>query len=138
MIKQESSVTFPLWFTILTGLLIISNLFIFGITTLINPSLAFPQSDSNATFPIQFFAVRHIAFSIPLLHGLITKNPTVLRTLYTVFLIISVLDISLLIINDYYIPFIGDFAIPVKAAIAIGAFFVPMAIGLRHLRGYES
>lgn len=138
MIKQESSVTFPLWFTVLTVVLIISNLFVFGITTLLYPTLAFMESDSSAAFPIQFFAVRHIAFSIPLLHGLITKNPTILRALYSVFIIISVLDISLLIINDYYIPFIGNFPIPVKATLAIGAFFVPMAIGLRHLRGYES
>lgn len=138
MIKQDSSISFPIWFTILTVVLIISNLLVFGILTLINPGLAFPESDSSATFPIQFFAVRHIAFSIPLIHGLITKNSTILRTLYTVFIVISVLDISLLIINDYYIPFIGNFPIPVKAIMAIGAFFVPMAIGLRHLRSYES
>ncbi len=137
MTQQDNTVNFPIWFTLLTGLLIISNLFIFGIITLLSPGTTFYEAGSNAYFPIQFFAVRHIAFSIPLIHGLITKNPTILRTLYTVFIIISVLDIALLAINDYYIPLIGDFDLPVKILIAIGAFFVPMAIGLHHLRSYQ-
>ena len=74
---MTKEITFPTWFTVLTVLLFISNLFIFGLGTLLDPSLAFPESDSSAHFPIQFFAVRHIAFSIPLFHGLIKKNPMV-------------------------------------------------------------
>ncbi len=136
--RQESSITFPLWFTALTGLLVISNLFIFGIITLLDPGAAFMQSDQSAHFPIRFFAVRHIAFSIPLLHGLVTRNPTILRVMYSIFLIISVLDIILLIINDYYIPFIGDLSLPATVALAGGAFFLPMALGLRHLHSYTS
>ena len=135
---QENQVTFPLWFTALTGLLVISNLFIFGIITLLDPGTAFIEADQNAHFPIQFFAVRHIAFSIPLLHGLVTRNPTVLRAMYSIFLIISVLDISLLIINGYYIPFIGELSLPATVALAGSAFFLPMALGLRHLRGYTN
>ena len=134
---MTKEVTFPTWFTVLTVLLFISNLFIFGLGALLDPSLAFPESDSSAHFPIQFFAVRHIAFSIPLFHGLIKKNPTILRAMYSMFLIISILDVSLLLINDYYIPFIGDLSLPVTVGLATFAFFLPMAIGVRHLKGYE-
>ena len=131
---QDNTQTFPLWFNAMTGLLVVSNLFIFGILTLVNPLGTFLQSDTSAIFPIQFFAVRHIALSVPLIHGLLTRNMIVLRTMYTVFVIISVLDISLLVINGYYIPLIGELPQMATVALAISLFFLPMALGLRYLR----
>ena len=137
MRQSKNAVTFPLWFTILTVLYFVSNLLIFGIATLLNPSLTFPAAGSGADFPIQFFAVRHIAFSVPLLHGLIRRNPTILRTMYTIFVIMSVLDIILLIVNSYPIPIIGDLGLPLNAIVAIGAFLVPTLLAIRHLRSYS-
>ena len=133
---------FPLWFIILTILLIISNLFIFGIFSLIHPELPWPDLAATAAFPIQFFAVRHIAFSIPLLHGLITKNVTVLRTLYTVFIIIAILDFALLAMNGYYVPvlykFVGEISFLGTLAISLFAFVIPMGIALNYLRNVET
>lgn len=95
------------------------------------------QSDETAIFPIEFFAVRHIALSVPLLHGLLIRNVTVLRTMYTIFVVISVLDISLLIYCAYYIPLIGDLPLLTTAVLALGLFFTPMVLGLRYLRNFS-
>lgn len=131
---QDDAQTFPLWFSLLTSMLVVSNLFIFGILTLLNPLGTFMQSDTSAIFPIQFFAVRHIAMSVPLVHGLLTRNTTVMQTMYTMFVIISVLDVSLLFIHGYYIPLVGDLPLFATAVLALGLFFLPMVLGLRYLR----
>lgn len=136
-VYQDDTQAFPLWFNVMTVMLVVSNLFIFGILTLINPLGTFIQSDASAIFPIQFFAVRHIALSVPLIHGLLKRNTTVLRTMYTIFVLISVLDISLLLIEGYYIPFIGDLPLFATAIMATSLFFIPMVSGLRYLRGRD-
>ena len=130
---QDNTQTLALWFKAMTSLLIILNLFIFGILTMVNPLAVFLQSDKSAIFPIQFFAVRHIALSIPLIYGLLTRDTIVLRTMYIVFVTISVLDISLLVINDYYIPLIGHLPQLATVVLAISLFFLPMVLGLRYL-----
>lgn len=132
---HNTAQSFLLWFNVLTIMLVVSNLFIFGIVTLFNPLGTFIQSDASAIFPIQFFAVRHIALAIPLIHGLLKRDTTILRTMYSIFVVISVLDISLLLIEGYYIPFIGDLPLLATVALAITLFFVPMVSGLRYLRG---
>ena len=137
MSQSKNAVTFPLWLTVLTAIYFLSNLLVFGIATLLNPSLTFPGAGSGADFPIQFFAIRHIAFSVPLLHGLISRNPTILRAMYTIFVIMAVLDISLLIINDYPIPIIGDLSLPLTILVSVSAFLVPTVLALRHLRTYS-
>ena len=83
---SNSEVKFPLWFTILTIVLIISNLLVFGLFSILHPELPWPDlGKTDAAFPIQFFAVRHIAFGIVLLHGLIKKKTIVLTACFHMF-----------------------------------------------------
>ena len=140
---MTNSIKFPVWFNIITVLFFASNLFVFGLATLFNPNFAFPGTGQAATFPIQFFAVRHIAMSVPLLHGLIRRDVKTLKVMYTIFMIMSVLDILLLGIYDYPIPVLG--LIPVIGAlsalgvVAVGIilFLLPIFLALRQLRSYE-
>ena len=133
------TVKFPMWFMALTVLFFISNLFIFGLISLIFPSIPFPEAGAAATFPIQFFAIRHIAFAGPLLYGLVKRNVTVLTTMYTIFFIMSVLDIVVLALYGYNIPIMG--LIPVVAALpsvgkvvlGICAFLIPVGVSLWYL-----
>ena len=138
---MAESIKFPLWFTILTWILIISNLFIFGIFSMVHPELPWPDlGNTDAAFPIQFFAVRHVAFGVVLLHGMLKKNPVVLKALYHIFLIIAILDVALLAVNGYYIPvlvkFIGEVSLPVTLLISTGLFIIPMGIVVRYLRKF--
>lgn len=133
---------FPLWFTILTIVLVISNFFIFGWFSLIHPELPWPElGKTEAAFPIQFFAVRHIAFAVPLLYGLIKKNVTILATCYSIFLVIAILDVALLAVHGYYVPvlvkFVGELSLPVTLAISISMFIVPMGLALRYLKSVQ-
>ena len=140
---MTKSIKFPAWFNILTGLFFISNLLIFGLATLFNPSFTFPNGGASAVFPIQFFAVRHIAMAIPLFHGLIRKDVKILKVMYTIFIVMSVLDITLLGIYGYnipvlgLIPFIGSLPVFGKVLVGVGIFLVPITFALRHLKGYK-
>lgn len=136
---MTESVKFPLWFSILSWLLILSNIFVFGLFSLIHPELPWPDlGKTDAAFPIQFFAIRHVAFGVVLLHGTLRKNPVVLKTLYHVFLIIAILDVALLAIKGYYIPvlvnLIGEVSLPISLLISTCLFIIPMAIAARYLR----
>jgi len=136
---MSNSIKFPVWFTILTWVLILSNLFIFGIFSIIHPDLAFPDlGTTNAAFPIQFFAIRHVAFGVVLLHAIFKKNKEVLKAMYTVFLIIAILDVALLGFYGYYIPvlvkFVGELPLAITLLISTSLFIVPMALTLRYLR----
>ncbi len=116
-----------------------SNLFVFGLISLIYPSLPFPNAGQAATFPIQFFAVRHIAFAFPLLYGLVRKDVKVLTVMYSIFAIMSVLDIALLAIYGYNIPILGLISFVVqlptvgKVVLGICVFLVPIGSGLWYL-----
>ena len=136
---MSESIKFPMWFTILTWVLVISNLFIFGIFSIVHPELPFPDlGATDAAFPIQFFAIRHVAFGVVLLHAILKKNIEVLRALYTVFLIIAILDVALLAIYGYYIPvlvkFVGELSLPATLLISTCLFIIPMALTVRFLR----
>ena len=137
---MTNSIKFPAWFNLITVLFFISNMFIFGLATLFNPGFAFPSAGEAAVFPIQFFAVRHIAMSIPLFHGLIKRDVKVLRTMYTIFIVMSVLDIVLLGINDYpipvlgLIPFIGNLPAFGSVLFGITVFLLPIIFCLGYLR----
>ena len=130
---------FPFWFTILTALLVISNLIVYGLITLFRPNFAFPNAGESAVFPIQFFAARHIAFAFPLLYGLVRKDYKTLRVMYGTFVIMSVLDLSILGFYGYTIPVLGQIAfidqLPTLMKVAFGSviFLLPMSFGLRHL-----
>ena len=101
---MKNTINLPVWFKLLTWLLIISNLLVFGLFTIIHPEFPWPDlNNSGAAFPIQFFGIRHVAFGIILLHGMLKKNIEVLKASYILFLIISVLDVLLLAIYGYYI-----------------------------------
>lgn len=136
---MTNTVKFPIWLTILTGFLFISNLFIFGGAALFNPELAFPNAGDGAVFPIQFFAVRHIAFAFPLLYGLLQRDVKVLTVMYSIFIIMSGIDIVLLASYGYNIPMLG--LIPAigqlstfgKVLVGLGGLFLPVGIGLWYL-----
>jgi len=136
---MTSSIKFSAWFTSLTCLFFVSNLFIFGLLTLFNPDIAFPDAGIAAAFPIQFFAVRHIAFALPLLYGLIKRDIKILVVMYSIFITMSILDISLLAVYGYSIPILG--LIPTIAQlptlgtvlVGIGVFLLPMGLAINYL-----
>ena len=136
---MSDSMKFPKWFTILTWALVISNLFVFGIFSIIHPDLPFPDmGKTEAAFPIQFFAIRHVAFGVVLLHAIIKKRVEVLKALYHLFLIIAILDVALIAIHGYYVPvlvkFLGEFSLPVTLLISSSLFILPMFLTVRYLR----
>ncbi len=126
---------FPQWFTVLTTIFVVSNLAIFGIATIVDPTLTFDElGEGLGSFPVRFFAARHVAMGMLLLFGLVKKNVTVLTTMYAMFLILSVADVLLLAFNpDYFIPILGDLSTTATLAVAIPAFTVPTGLGLYHL-----
>lgn len=136
---MAESTKFPAWFTVLTAFLFLSNLFIFGGAALFNPGLAFPNAGEGAVFPIQFFAVRHIAFAFPLLYGLLRRDSKVLIVMYSIFIIMSGIDILLLGIYGYNIPILGlipaieQLSTTGKVFVGIGGLFLPVGIGLWYL-----
>ena len=130
---------FPLWFSILTLILVVSNFFIFGIFSVLHPTLPFKELGEGAgAFPVQFFAIRHIAFAGPLAYGLAKRNTTVLTTMYVIFLTMAILDVSLIVAMGYFIPIIGELSLPATLAIAIPAFILPTSLGLYHLSSYRT
>lgn len=132
--------TLPRWLVALTGVLVLSNLFVFGIFSLVHPALPWPDlGETGARFPIQFFAARHIAFGVVLLHGLIGRNLTVLRACYTMFFVMAVLDFGLLAAHEsYYVPvlfkFVGALPRPATLALSLALFVLPMGACMVWLR----
>lgn len=130
---------FPIWFIVINCLLIILHLFIFGIFSWYNPELPWPHlGDGPAKMTIYYFAIRHIAIGIPLIHGLLKKDATILRTIYMILLIIAVLDIGLIAMGNYYIPvivnLIGVTMLPVSFLIICFIFILPVVVCLRYLK----
>ncbi len=126
------------WFVGLTALLILSNVVLFGLMSIFRPDLPWPSlGGGEADFPIQFFAVRHLAFGIVLIRALVSKDLIMLKTLYHLFLLISIFDIALLAWKGYYIPLlvnlVGETSALVSALIALGIFLVPMGLGLKYI-----
>ena len=140
---MKEEVQFPTWFTVLTALFFLSNLLVFGLLTLFSPHTAFPNSGDGAIFPIQFFAARHIAMAVPLLHGLIKKDVKILRVMYTIFIVMSIIDVVLLAIYGYdipivgLIPFVGNLPTVGKVILGILMFWVPIGASLRFLSQQE-
>ena len=128
----------PLWLTVLTAVLVIFNLLVFGMMTFFFPAVTWPDAGESAAFPIQFFAIRHVAFAIPLLHGLLKKDVKILKTMFTIFFVMAVLDVGTVLANDYYIPLVVRLTgeLPRLATFVLAAllFIVPMGLTLRYLR----
>jgi len=136
---MSGEIKFPLWFTILTWVLVVSNLLVFGIFSILHPNLPWPNiGNTAAAFPIQFFAIRHVAFGLILLHGILKKNAEVLKALYHIFLIIAILDVVLIAMNGYYVPvlvkFVGELPLTITLLISSCLFILPMAVAVRFLR----
>lgn len=138
---MTSPAKFPLWFTLLTASLAVMNLLLFGLFSLLHPTLPWPDAPEAAYFPIEFFAIRHIAFSVPLIIGLIRRDPKVLKVLYQIFLVIALLDVGTLLVKGYYIPLLvrvlGELSLGATVVLSDTMFIVPMALGLWHLSRYE-
>ena len=108
---MTQSTKFPLWFSILTTILVVTNLFVFGLFSLVHPDLPWPElGGTGADAPIRFFAARHIAFGVVLLHGLVRREPAVLRTCYTIFFLLALIDFGLLAGFGYSIPVLSKFS----------------------------
>lgn len=128
----------PTWFLALTTIYFVSNLFVFGGLALFFPHLAFPDADASAVFPIQFFAIRHIAFAFPLLYGLMNKDIKVLLVCYSMFLVMTVLDVTFLFVYGYDIPVIGKLPFAGKVTLSIGGFIGPVVLSLWTLVRHSS
>lgn len=135
---MENKQELPQWLLILTGVLVVFNFFIFGWLTLLAPELRWPDAGEGGIFPAQFFAVRHIAFAIPLLHGLLRRDGKILMIMYMMFLIISILDVALIFAYGYYIPLVvqllGETSRLVGGLLAAVMFIIPMGYATLYLR----
>lgn len=103
---------------------------VFGFGVYFFPLTAFSESSANAEFPARFMAIRHIAFALPLLHGILTRNVTILRMMYLIFWVMALLDVITIAAYGYYIPFLGASALsPIATTIvAFTLFLIPMSI----------
>ena len=68
---------------------------------------------------------------------MVRKDVKVLLVMYSIFLVMAVLDVSLLFLNGYYIPVIGEVPLAAKITIALGGFILPVLASLQHLRSYK-
>lgn len=116
----------PLWLTVLTAMVVLSNFVVFGLHAFFFPNSVFPGLNDAGAYPVKFFAIRHIAFSLPLLHGLITKDRKILSAMYRIFMVIAWLDVGSVLYHGWSYPFIGPMPVAVNVAIGLGMFIVPM------------
>ena len=135
---MNEKINLPTWLTALTVAVFTMNLGIFGLFTFFSPESTYEGINAAGEYPVRFFAIRHIAFAVVLLHGLVTKNRTILRAMYTIFLIMSVLDVVTLGVYDYALPFVPELATGVRVLVGALFFTVPMALAVRHLSRDES
>lgn len=139
-LPQAAAPTLPRWLVALTVVVVLLNLLPFGVFSMVHPELPWPVlGEGEARFPIQFFAARHIAFGVVLLHGLIGRDLTVLRTCYTLFFVLAVLDFGLLATHEgYSVPvaqtLFGPLPRPATLALSLGLFVVPMGACMAWLR----
>lgn len=124
----------PTWLNVMTGMVAASNLLVFGLLAFAEPNLVFPDLNVAGEYPARFFAIRHIAIALPLLHGLTSQDRSVLKAMYHMFLIIAALDVGSVLWFDWSYPFIGQQPFLVELAIGLSLFVLPMAAGVRALR----
>lgn len=120
----------PRWLLVLSWLILVMTVVVFGFGVYFFPLAAFPESTVDAEFPARFMAIRHIAFAAPLLHGILARNVTILRTMYLIFWVMALLDVVSIAAYGYYIPFLGATAVSPTATtlIAFTLFLIPMSI----------
>lgn len=117
----------PLWLRLLTWMVVLSNLLVFGIHTFIDPGSVFPDLDASGEYPARFFAIRHIAFSLPLLHGLLTRDRKILGAMYRIFLVIALLDVGSVLYFGWPYPIVGPLPLLTNAVLGSVVFIIPMA-----------
>lgn len=132
--QNSNNTALPLWLSALTAVFFLSNLFVFGGLAFFYPEIAFHDAGPSATFPIEFFAIRHIAFAFPLLYGLLKKDVKVLTTMYSIFFVMTVLDIGVVLAKGYYVPVIGELPLWGTIALGFGGFIAPVTLALWKLR----
>ena len=126
------------WFQAMTWAIIVFSTLVFGVWTFFDGgSLVFTDAGEDAEYPARFFAVRHIAFAPPLLHGLLTRNTTILSTMYRIFLVIAILDVVALFSWDYDLFFLGNQSRALTAGVAAVCFLVPMGVAVRYLTSLQ-
>ena len=123
--------TLPTWLTALTAVLVVTNLFVFGIFTLVHPELPWPALGAGeAADPIRFFSARHIAFGVVLAWGLVTKDLGVLRACYSIFFALALVDFGILAVFGYPIPvlvrLVGELPLLPSLAMSLTLFIGPM------------
>ena len=120
----------PRWLIGLSWLILIMTVGVFGFGVYFFPLTAFTESAVDAEFPARFMGIRHIAFGLPLLHGILIQNITVLRTMYLIFWVMALLDVITIPLFGYYIPFGGPSAMGPTATtlVAFVVFLIPMSI----------
>ncbi len=125
---------FAPWFVVLTTGLIISNFVVFGVWSLLDPTLPFKElGEGGGAFPVRFFAIRHIVFALPLAYALVVRNTSILKAMYAMFLVMAVLDITVLLANDYFVPVIGELSTAATLAISLPGFIGTTSLGLWYL-----
>lgn len=139
---ENSNKKFKPWFVVLTGVLVLTNVLVFGLFTILHPELPWPDLGKESAFPIQFFGIRHLAFGLVLFHGLIKRNAVVLKAVFHIFFLISVMDIILLLWKSYYVPvlvrWLPEMGGVANAGLAVVMFLIPMVLCIRYLNKYGS
>lgn len=138
-IDQSTDPRFPAWFTGLTILLVVSNFVVFGWVSLLDPTIPFKEIGAgDGAFPAQFFAIRHIVFAGPLAYGLWKKNVAILSAMYAMFFVMAVLDITVLVANDYFVPILGELPLVWTITISVPGFIGTTSLALWHLSSYST
>ena len=123
----------PIWLKVITWMVVLSNLIVFGIHTFVDPGSIFPDLDVSGEYPARFFAIRHIAFSLPLLHGLLTQDRKILGAMYRIFLVIALLDVGSVLYYGWPYPIVGQLSPLASLAFGSAVFIIPMATVVAYL-----
>lgn len=123
----------PAWLKVITWMVVLSNLIVFGIHTFVDPGSVFPDLDVSGEYPARFFAIRHIAFSLPLLHALLTRDGKLLGAMYRIFLVIALLDVGSVLYYGWPYPIVGQLSTLGSLAFGSAVFILPMATVVAYL-----
>lgn len=120
----------PRWLSVMTVALIVSNLVVFGGYAFVDPHAVFPGLNEAGEYPARFFAIRHLAFVPPLVHGLRHQDRTIIGVMYRIFLVIAVFDVGSILFWGWPYPFLGPLPLAVNALLGALVFLLPMAAGV--------
>lgn len=124
----------PDWVITLSWLVLAGTFVGFGLVPMLSPGTAFPDAGAGGEFPVRFLAIRHLAFAAPLLHGILSRNHTILATMYGIFVPMAVLDAITLGVAGYPLPYLNGVTGWAAAGVAAVVFVAPMLAVARALR----